>query len=175
MLLNLFLSETSSQMMLKQKGHWRPTYTLTSTPIVYENSAHQNLLHYWELQYFNKETATKYTRQKSTLSRTHWGLSRELPASKMLWSDWILRFPRRTGSPEPRWEGATNQAKATTLDFGHTLPILPRDWQSWVWLRRLPAILRVKTPPDCRDCSHTAAIPLSELINSIHTLLFVSG
>jgi len=81
--------------------------------------------------------------------------------------DWILQFPRRAGSPEPRWGGVTNQAKATrTLNFGHTLAIgLPRHWQRWVWLRRLSPIqtASVKTPPDARDCSYTAAIPLSKL------------
>jgi len=138
--------------------HWRRTRTHKSTPAVHKNSAHQNLLH-CELEYLNKDTAMNNTRQQSTLNWTHWGSNRELLAWKMLWSDWILRFPRRAGSPEPPWGGSTNQAKATrTLDFGYSLAIL-LDIDN----EKILAILCVKTPPDSRDCSHTIATLLSEL------------
>jgi len=96
-LLNLFPTETSPQMTLTRNTIWRRTHTHKSTPAVHKNSAHQNLLHYCELEYLNKETATNLTRQQSTLNWKHYGSSRELPASKVLWSDWILRNPRRAG------------------------------------------------------------------------------
>jgi len=99
--------------MLAWNRHWWRTHTHKSTPAVHKNSAHQNILRFCELEYLNKETAMNYTRQMSTLNWTHWGSSREVPALTVLWSDWILRFPRRAGSPEPRWGGATNQAKVT--------------------------------------------------------------
>jgi len=178
MLLNLFLSETSPQMMSTRNRHWRRTLThpqVHSRCTITINSAHQNLLHYCELEYLDSVTAMNYAQQNSALNWTHWGSSWDLPAPIMLWSDWILRFPCRAGSPELRWGGTTGNQPGESHEescLSHTLPILPRDlshWQWWVWLRILSAALSVKTPPDSSDFSHTAVIPLSKLSYPRHT------